>query len=174
MRFEFKHLDDVTRGYMLEEIQAARQEKNLYYSRRFNDSGVARWPELLAQAARRHDEYWLACQLEEEGLMRGLEGARTPSGGYTIRYVPHTAAGLLAEGQFNRYYILGVCRRALAERKSAVVVYRAKHRSEQASEPDEITGSSLDAQVLHAELRLHETSLAHRLLLPNSGLSVSL
>lgn len=174
MRFEFKHLDDVTRGYMLQEIQAARQEKNLYYSRRFNDSGVARWPELLQEAARRHDEYWLACQLETEGLMRGLEGSRTPSGGYTIKYVPHTAAGLMAEGQFNRYYILAVCRRALAERKSSVVVYRAKLRSENPIEPDAFNGSSLDAQVLHAELRLHETSLEHRLLQPNSGLSVSL
>lgn len=174
MRFQFKHLDDVTRGYMLEEVQAAREEKNLYYSRRFNDGGVARWPALLQEAARRHDELWLASRLEAEGLMRDLEGSRTPSGGYTIKHVPHTAAVLMAQGQFNRYYMLAVCRRALAERKSSVVVYRAKPRSEQSSEPDDLTGSSLDARVLHSELRLHETSLEHRLLLPNSGLSVSL
>lgn len=174
MRFQFRQLDGVTRGYMLEEIQAARQEKNLYYSRRFNDSGVARWPTLLHEAARRHDELWLACRLEEEGLLRDLEGSRTPSGGYTIKHVPHTAAALMAGGQFNRYYMLGICRRALAERKSSVVVYRAKQHSEQSSEPDTYTGSSLDARALLAELRLHETSIEHRLLQPNSGLSVSL
>jgi hypothetical protein len=174
MSFEFRHLDDVTRGYMLEEIQAAQQEKNLYYSRRFNDDGIARWPELLQEAARRHDAPWLAHQLESEGLLKGLEGARTPSGGYTIKHVPHTAAETLAEGQFNRYYILAVCRRALAESKSSVIVYRAKQRAERPSDPDELIGSSLDAQVLHAALRLHQSSLEHQLLQPNSSLSVYL
>lgn len=174
MSFEFRHLDDVTRYYMLEEIQAAQQKKNLYYSRRFNDAGIARWPELLEDAARSHDDHWLAYQLEAEGLMRGLEGARTPSGGYTIKYVPHTAAQTMAEGQFNRYYILGVCRRALAEGKSSVIVYQAKQRAEHPSEPHAFIGSSLDAQVLHAELRLHQTSLEHELLQPNSSLSVYL
>ncbi|HWN68034.1 MAG TPA: hypothetical protein VNM90_10380 [Haliangium sp.] len=174
MSFEFRHLDDVTRGYMLEEIQAAQQEKNLYYSRRFNDHGLVRWPRLLQEAARRHDDHWLAYQLEAEGLMKGLEGARTPSGGYTIRHVPHTAAETMAEGQFNRYYILGVCRRALAEGKSSVIVYRAKQRAEPSPEPDELIGASLDAQALHAELRRHQTSLEHELLQPNSTLSVCL
>jgi hypothetical protein len=174
MSFEFRHLDDVTRGFMLEEIQAARQEKNLYYSKRFNDDGIARWPELLQQAARRHDDHWLAYRLETEGLMKGLEGARTPSGGYTIRHVPHTAAEVMAEGQFNRYYMLGICRRALAANRPAVVVYRAKPRTGHADEPDTLVGSSVDARALHAELRLHQTSLEHPLLQPNSSLSVAL
>ena len=178
MRFEYKHLDDVTRGYMLDEIQAARRANNLYYSRRFNDDGMARWPELLLAAARSHDDHWLAYQLEAEGLMKCLEGARTPSGGYTVKHVPHTAAATLAEGQFNRYYILGVCRRALAESKRSVTVYRAKQRatppSAPSAEPDALIGSSLDAQVLHAALRLHQTSLEHQLLQPNTSLSVSL
>lgn len=174
MSFEFRHLNDVTRSYMLEEIQAAQQEKNLYYSKRFNDHGITRWPALLQAAARSHDDHWLACRLETEGLMKGLEGARTPSGGYTIRHVPYTAAELMAEGQFNRYYMLGVCRRALAERQSSVFVYRAKPRPDRSSEEDALVGAALNAQALHAELRLHQTSLAHELLQPNTGLSVSL
>lgn len=174
MSFDFRHLDDVTRGYMLDEIQAARQEKNLYYSKRFNDDGIARWPELLQQAARRHDDHWLAYRLETEGLMKGLEGARTPSGGYTIRHVPHTAAEIMAEGQFNRYYMLGICRRALAGSKATVTVYRAKPRAGQVEDPDGLVGASFDARALHAELRLHQTSLEHPLLQANTGLSVSL
>jgi hypothetical protein len=174
MSFEFRHLDAVTRGYMLDEIQAARQEKNLYYSRRFNDHGIARWPELLHEAARRHDAHWLAARLEVEGLLKWLEGARTPSGGYTIRHVPHNAAETMAEGQFNRYYILGVCRRALAQGRSSVTVYRAKQRAEHSPELEELIGASLDARALHAELRRHQTSLEHELLQPNSSLSVCL
>jgi hypothetical protein len=174
MSFEFRHLDDVTRRYMLEEIHAARQEKNLYYSRRFNDHGITRWPVLLQEAARRHDEHWLAYRLEAEGLMKGLEGARTPSGGYTIRHVPHNAAETMAEGQFNRYYILGVCRRALAQGRSSVTVYRAKQRAEPSPELEELIGAALDARTLHVELRRHQTSLEHELLQPNSSLSVCL
>jgi len=46
--------------------------------------------------------------------MKDFEGANTPSGGYTIKHVPHTASQTMADGQFNRFYILGLCRKARA------------------------------------------------------------
>lgn len=174
MSFNFLNLDPTTRGFMLDEIQAARQDKNIYYSKRFNDLGIARWPDLLEEAARSHDEHWLAYQIEAEGLMKGLESARTPSGGYTIKYVPHTAAETMAEGQFNRYYILGVCRRALAEGRPSVVVYRAKARADHRPESDALIDTAIPAQTLIEQLRPCQISLGHALLQPNSGLSVHL
>ena len=103
--FKFENLDDVTRIEMLKAITEAEHSGNIYYSTRFNEAGNKQWLPLLKQAAQEHNEHWLAYQLEVNGLMKGFEGAHKPSGGYTIKHVPHTAAETMAEGQFNRFYI---------------------------------------------------------------------
>lgn len=129
---------------------------------------------LLLEAAKGHNAHWLAYQLETRGLIKELEGSRTPSGGYTIKHVPHTAAETLAEGQFNRYYVLGVCRRALTEEKTHVVVYRAKQVYAPRQESEYLIGQSRDPSDLIDQLRPRQSSLEHELLRPNSGLSVHL
>jgi len=173
MPFSFRNLDPTTRALMIEDIEAAAAEGNLYFSKRFTDAGHAAWPELWKQAARDHDEHWLAYQIEAGGLMKGLEGSRTPSGGYTIKHVPHTAAETMAEGQFNRYYILGVCRRAL-ELDGRVTVYRAKDVLNPRPESQALVGAVRNAAELIEQIRPVDSSLGHELLKPNSGLSVHL
>jgi hypothetical protein len=174
MRFEFRDLDAATRRYMVEEIEAAIRDGNLYPSRRFTPAGVSQWPDLLLDAARGHDEHWLAYQMEVRSMMKGLEGSATPSGGYTVKHVPHTAAQTMAEGQFNRYYILGLCRRAVASGADEVVVYRAKPVTDPRPESEAMVGEHLNAAHLVEELRPVQSSLGHYLLKPNSGLSVHL
>src|SRR5687768_16462295 len=99
--FIFENLDETTRAAMLEAIEEAERSGNIYYSTRFNEAGKREWLPLLKQAAQEHNEHWLAYQLEANGLMKDFEGARQPTGGYTIKHVPHTAAETMAEGQFN-------------------------------------------------------------------------
>lgn len=174
MPFRFRNLDSDTRRLMVEEIEAAIRDGNLYYSKRFNEAGTGTWPQLLVEAAREHDEHWLAFQIETRGLMKGLEGSRTPSGSYTVKHVPHSAAETQAEGQFNRYYVLALCRRVLAERKPHVTVYRAKTVVDPRPESEALIGQALDAATLADQIRPVESSLGHPLLKPNSGLSVHL
>ena len=174
MAFNFRDLNDDTRRFMIEEIKAAIHEDNLYFSKRFSRAGHDEWPMLLMEAAKEHDEHWLAYQLETRRLMKGLEGSRTPSGGYTIKHVPRAAAETMAEGQFNRYYILGLCRRALAEGKTHVFVYRAKQVRAPRTESERLIGQSRDPSDLIEQLRPVQSSLRHELLRPNSGLSVHL
>ena len=174
MAFNFKNLDETTRRYMAEEIEAARRDDNLYLSKRFNTAGEREWPNLLLEAAWKHDDHWLAYQLESRGLMKGLEGSATPSGGYTVKHVPHTAAETMAEGQFNRYYILGVSRRAIKEGKDRVFVYRAKPVAQPRPESQRLIGSSRDPSELIRQIRPRQSSLGHELLKPNSGLSIYL
>ena len=107
-------------------------------------------------------------------MLKGLEGSGTPSGGYTIKHVPHTASQTLAEGQFNRYYMLGVCRRAIDEERAEVLVYRAKEVEDPRPESEALVRSPLDPAVLAAEIRPVDSSLGHALLQPNSGLSIHL
>ena len=173
MAFNFRNLDPTTRTLMIEEIDAAIADGNLYFSKRFTDAGHAAWPNLLKQAAREHNEQWLAFQIEANGFMKGLEGSRTPSGGYTTKHVPHTAAETMAEGQFNRYYILGGCRRAV-EADGRVTVYRAKDVLNPRPESQALVGASRDAAKLIEQIRPVDSSLRHELLKPNSGLTVQL
>ena len=174
MSFTFRDLDAATRRFMVEEVDAATRDGGLYFSKRFTAAGTAAWPALLREAVQDHTEHWLAYQLEVRGLMTGLEGSRTPSGGYTIKHVPHTAAETLAEGQFNRYYILGMCRRAAATNQPDVVIYRAKAVSMPRAESEALVGTRLRVTDLIAQLRPVQSSLGHELLKPNSGLSVHL
>lgn len=174
MPFNFLNLDDETRRFMVSEIEKALDDGQVYFSKRFNEAGYAKWPELLLEAARKHDEHWLAYQLETQGLMKGIEESRTPSGGYTVKHVPHTAAETMAEGQFNRFYILGLCHRALAEGVDEVIIYRAKDVSQPRSESERIVGETRDPKELIEQLWTVESSFRSELVKPNSGLSVHL
>ena len=168
------NLDNTTRKFMIEEIEQASVTKNIYFSSRFNERGISEWVSLLTEAARFHNEHWLAYQLEVQGMMKGTEGSRTPSGGYTTKHVPDTATATMAEGQFNRFYILGLCRCVQIEGGTHLVVYRAKDRVEHRLESDSMIGSELAVDRLLAALRSRKKSLSHSLLKPNSGLSVRL
>ena len=172
--FNFENLDDKTRNYMLEAIEDAENSGNLYFSTRFNDAGNKNWASLLKEAAREHYEHWLAYQLEAKNLMKGLEGSRTPSGGYTIKHVPHTAAETIAEGQFNRFYILGLCKRAKAENISELEVYRARESTQPRSQSQTIIGSKLSVDIIESQLTKVSDSFKSPLVKPNSGISVKI
>jgi hypothetical protein len=160
MGFTFRELDTTVRQLMVAEINNAISTGTLYYSKRFNESGIEAWSGLLLQAAQSHDEHWLAYSLEMIAAIKGYEIKAKPKGGYTQAHVPDTAAETLADAEFNRYYMCAVCRKALAEGKSFVTVYRAKFRGEPRAESQALIGSTFEPASLIEELR------------PNSGLSV--
>ncbi len=83
---------------------------------------------------------------------------------------------MLAEGEFNRFYIRAVCARAVADGISGVVVYRAKSVEHARSESERKIGQTVDPSAVLNDLRAHpgvDTALG----LPpgpNSGLSIAL
>jgi hypothetical protein len=171
-KFKFNKLDEKTRILMCEELKIAEKSQNIYVSTRFNEFGRKIWIELLQKAAREHDEHWLAYELETIGAMKDTERKIKPSGGYTIAHIPDTATETLAEGQFNRFYMAAICRRAYDDGKSDVVIYRAKQRLNPRSESLFLEGKTREAIVLLQELRNKDHSLKCDLLRPNSGLSI--
>jgi hypothetical protein len=172
--FNFQNLDGATRKCMIEEINWAIRNNAIYNSTRFVPGAKEKWPDLLLEAAKSHNEHWLARQIEENFMLNGSEPARKPKGGYTIKHVPDTASETLAEGQFNRYYILGLCQRAILESKKSVEIYRAKHRDSPRSKSQALIGQTIDAKTLIDQLRPVDSSLNSELLKPNSGLSIKL
>jgi hypothetical protein len=86
------------------------------------------------------------------------------------------APRMLAEGDFNRYYMRGVALRAIEEGRQVVEVYRARLSLEPRPESAELEGQRLPAREVLDYLRGQrvEDAATARLGRPNSGLSIRL
>jgi hypothetical protein len=168
------NLDNLTRMAMTAEIDADVLNRTLYFSPRLSSIGRRDYPRLLREAAIAHDDEWMAQQLCFGNCLNRTEERKTPKGRYVTVRVPVTAAQTLAEGEFNRFYIRGLCVRALAAGVAQLIIYRAKAVEHPRPDSETKLGSAINAAVLLDDLRTH-TGVDTVLGLPpgpNSGLSV--
>jgi hypothetical protein len=176
MPLSLDKLDAQTRPHMVAEIKADIGAGRLYLSPRLSARGRADYPNLLRQAAEASNDSWLANELRQSGRLNEMEERRKPKGGVTMVRVPVTAPETLAEGEFNRFYVRGLCLRALASGIHELVAYRAKEVDNPRPESVARIGQQIPAQALLDDLRANpgvDTALG----LPpgpNSGLSVRL
>jgi hypothetical protein len=171
----FLNLDGRTRSFMLPEIDSDVNGGIIYLSSYLSDVGRADWPALLRKAAESHNDVWMGAQLRPNGRLNAMAQRRKPTGGFTMVRVPVTAHETLSEGEFNRFYIRGLCQRAIAEGIATVEVYRAKAVDVPRPESQAKLGIQIDPAALLADLRANvgvETSTGFPG--PNSGLSVKL
>lgn len=110
--YDFLELDDVTRTFMLDELDYdIGIHGNTYVSGALTQRGRADYAELIRQALTAHDEVWLTAQLNSDGR---ISSERTD------------AARRLAGTEYNRYYIRAICRRAESHGSTTVIPYRAR------------------------------------------------
>jgi len=112
---QYPDLDGTTRQYMLEELELDVKQDRLYVSPRLSGTGIADYPAVLKSAIESGDDASLAVELRKNGRLNATEQRRKPKGGYTTAAVPVTAADTLAEGEFDRFYARGLCRRTKVE-----------------------------------------------------------
>ena len=153
MALSYPDLDGTTRQYKLEELQLDVTEGRLYISPRLSGKGVTDYPTLLRSAIESGDDASLAGELRKDGRLNATEQRRKPKGGHTTAAVPVTAADTLAEGEFNRFYARGLCRRAEVESGSELKVHRAKEVENPRPQSEALIGSTLDSGRLLLDLR---------------------
>jgi hypothetical protein len=174
MPLKYDDLDPATRGFALAEFDGDSERGARTISSRIRPTRTEEYASLLREALAYYDDRWL--EDRAEGMVVDFELRQTPSGATTTAKLPSYAPRVLAEGDFNRYYMRGVCARAVAEGRGVVEVYRARLSAEPRPESREMEGQRLDAAKLLEELRTSyadaedEPSLGK----PNSGLSVRL
>jgi hypothetical protein len=122
---DLAHLDSHTRQFMLEEFEADLADGSLYCSPHLNEAGLANYPDLLRDAVLTGTEASLA-----EALYTG-DTVRQPIRRQHLKELgPGEALAdvttNLAEREFHRFYIRGLCRRALDQGVSTLVIYRAR------------------------------------------------
>lgn len=176
MSLHLVNLDERVRQHMLTEIEGDLSSGALYLSPRLSLRGRQDYANLLKQAVVGFNDAWLANALRANGCLNFEEQRRKPKGGYTTARVPVTAPDTLAEGEFNRFYVRGLCLRALEDGVMELIIYRAKEVMTPRRESEAMIGARMDVRALLLDVRTHPgVDTALRLPPgPNSGLSVRL
>jgi hypothetical protein len=174
MPLQYENLDPTTRRYAYAEFEQDLRNGTFHNSERLRPEAAAEYQRLLSEALRYYDDRWLEERTAD--LLVESESRRTRSGGTTTARVPHMAARLVAEGDFNRYYMRGVALRAIEEGRQILEIYRARLSLEPRPESASVEGSRVPAGEVLAHLRgpLSPNLAVAPLGRTNSGLSVKL
>jgi len=177
MALYLENLDDRTRKLMLEELEYDIAHSQLHISPFLSGQGQRDYAYLLREALQNGTDESLAENLRAHRRIGRTLPRRQPKGGYSIAATPENAAQVLAESEFNRYYIRGLARRAIEDSVQELVIYRAKPAKNPRPESEARVETSISPQELLDDLRAHPGDEPPTLGVPsgpNSGLSVRL
>jgi hypothetical protein len=174
MPLQYENLDPTTRRYAVAELDHDLANGAFHISERLRPEGFGQYQRLLQEALRYYDDRWLEERASD--LLIESESRRTRSGGTTTARVPQMAARMLAEGDFNRYYMRGIALRAIKEGRQILEVYRARLSMEPRPESAQLEGQRVPAAEVLDHLRgpLSTDPSVAALGRSNSGLSVRL
>ncbi len=170
------NLDDRTRELALKEVEMDIKNDRLYLSKRLSERGRNDYPTILLEAIKLHDPTWLANQLGIQGRMVSFEASHSKQGNVYAKHTPSNDNETLAFGEFNRFYIRGLCQRAINDNIEYLTVYRAETVGEQRLGSSAMVRSQINPQELLTDLR-ENVGRNTRLGIPggpNSGISVKL
>lgn len=177
MALYFENLDERTRQLMLAEMDYDIAHNQLHISPLLSGQGQRDYPNLLREALEIGNDRTLAEALRAHRRLIRTLPRRKPTGGYSIASAPENAAQVLAEGEFNRYYIRALARRALEDDIQELIVYRARPVQNPRPESEARVETTVSPAELLEDLRAHPGDEPPRLGVPsgpNSGLSVRL
>jgi len=173
MSLHLENLDDEgIRSLMKEELESDLKSNRVYYSNRILPNTKEKYVELLIKAIEEGDSSTLAQSIRMSRILRTQETYRKKNGGIATRNIPKNAHFTLAEGEFNRFYLRAISRKAI-EKDCKIQAYRAKPVKSQRSRSADLIGKELDPEALLRDLR---DSIGKNPLLalpggPNSGIS---
>lgn len=178
MALYLENLDERTRELMLDELEYDIAHNQLHISPFLSGQGQRDYPNLLREALQNGNDETLAQSLgEHRRILKTLPRRQPKAGGYSIAATPENAAQVLAESEFNRYYIRALARRAIEDGIQELVIYRAKPVTNPRPESEARVETTLSPEELLEDLRARPGDEPPTLGVPagpNSGLSVRL
>ena len=152
MSLHLADLEACTRRFMLEELEADLAAGTLYRSPQLSEHGVEQYQGLLRAALADGTDASFAEALGECDAVRP-PGRWQNSKDVAAEDATVAATVLLAEREFHRFYIRGLCRRALDEGVETLVIYRAKPSDSGRSSSDAMVGVRITVRSLLEDLR---------------------
>ena len=151
MPLNLANLDACTRQFMLEELEADLANGTLYQSPQLSEAGRLLYLQLLRAALASGTEASFA------EALRSQQAVTPPGRWQHAREVgPEEALASvterLAEREFHRFYIRGLCRRALDQGVHALEVYRAKPAESGRATAEAMIGIRITATALLEDL----------------------
>lgn len=176
MALYYHNLDDRTRRLMSDELDYDITHNQLHISPFLSGQGQRDYVNLLRMAIQSGDDKTLAQSLQEHRRINRALPRRKPEGGFMIAAAPLNAARVLAESEFNRFYIRALARRAIEDGIHELVIYRAKPVRNPRPESEALVETTLAPEDVLADLRAHPDQPPSLGVPsgPNSGLSVRL
>jgi hypothetical protein len=174
MGLNYKSLNQATRVKMIGEFTFDITNNKVYSSKRFTSAGEIFYKESMVGHLQSGTDDTLSDSLNNNNCFKTYEDRNTAKGITSVK-VPVTASQTFSEGEFNRFYIRGLCIRALEE-GSTICVYRARHSKNPRTESEALIGQFFDPTQLLTDLR-NNIGIDTALGLPagpNSGLSIEL
>jgi|WetSurMetagenome_2_1015567.scaffolds.fasta_scaffold216248_1 hypothetical protein len=165
--FNFLNQTDEVRKLMMNELNSDIKSGSVYLSSRLNITGQERYIDFIRNAIQVGSEATLQISLESGNFFNPTYERQ----GKPVK-MPSNAAQLLAQSEYNRYYIRGICLKAIDDNLESVEIYRARESSWVRPESEMKIGKKLNAKALLQDLR--NTIGQEPNILPeiNSGLSV--
>ena len=143
-----KDLNPEIRELMTQEMDHDLVVKRLYLSPRLNAQGRNVWHQLLKEASANHSDDWLANEIAHQRLLNPHDLRQ----GKPIA-MRRDAHQMLAESEFNRFFMRGICLKAIQLGAPAVLGYRAKVSQTPRAESQAIIGKKFEPNELLERLR---------------------
>lgn len=150
MALNLLNLNDIIRKLMHHEVEYDAQRGKIFLSPRLNRTGQITYLAKLKHAIESQDAAWLAEQLH--GYFDSIELRNSKKGTITAD-IPNNANEMIAESEFNRFYMRALCLFAIEKEIKHLIVYRTKHGSSTNPTSKVKVGSSIDPQKLLNDLR---------------------
>lgn len=170
MTTQFKNFDSKTRAWAVEELITDFKNRNLYVSRKLASGKILNYYRGLVQALLYGNDSSFAQYLITQNCLTAEALKRS------------NAAEELAYNEFKRYYIRGVCLKALISTpKKLLQVCYAKRSENPSKDAANLIGNTLHpermidvARAIPGNLNEGDNRFEHRILRPNSSLCVEI
>jgi hypothetical protein len=149
---ELTHLDPSTRQCMVAEFEADLAAGTLYRSPQLTEEGLRLYHHLLRSALVKGTDDSFAKALSSHEAIKPLgrwQHSKEVGAGDALA----AATAILAEREFHRFYIRGLCRRAIAQGVDSLVIYRARPTDLGRKASDAMVGVRIVATSLLEDLR---------------------
>jgi hypothetical protein len=168
MELENLDLKDI-RKYMMDEVNLDVKNDDIYYGNRLKPVCKEDYLNLLKNEIEVGNPNSFSTLIKNNGLLKDVEVRKSGS-----RAMPSDAHETLGEGEYNRFYIRGLCKKAI-EKAINIEIYRAKQVTSPRPKSQMLIGTVMDPKIVLDDFRKNfGRKTCSEIAKPNSGLSFRL